>query len=145
MEVMDKPVMLEYIVERVTFIDDSIYNQLRNLLNLIDDEDMDKDAVADMIDPEEGLFCIFCENVLQGFIYGTAPVTTYPKRAYLFFAALHKSVPRKAANTVFDMLCDWSRDCGATHLWGWTQRDTHVLERLYGFKDASEKQIRKEL
>ena len=132
------------IVKKINTVDDALKERLTELSGLLDDPEMDIVATVQFVISQLdrlGLFGAFEGNMLMGYILAEPPGAFYPNRAYLWIAAVDKHLPRTVSNGMFDMMCRWCIQQGATHLWSWTKRSPRVIHRLYGFEEVAEKQV----
>lgn len=136
-------------VKRIMGIGEQLAGEMRQLILSIDDKELNVDAALNYINSQlqdNAAIGVFDDdNTCHGFVYVEKPNALYPTRGYLMFTCIHPTVKRHDANSVFAILCDWLKEQGADHVWGWTYRNTEVIARIYGFELAKEQQIRKEL
>ena len=131
-------------IERITELHRDHAAQMVRLMDLIEDAELDKNAVLSKILHALDRTCLiglFDGEELKGFVYFTGPNTWYPKRGYLNLTAIDATVPQKYSRMAYDMGCQWLIERGATYVWGWTKRSPRAIKRLYGFEAAKERQV----
>ena len=131
-------------ITKINHIDEVLGQQILDLVGIIDDPEMDFNEFTNYFianAKENGVFGAFDDDDLVAFIYAEPPTAIYPNRAYFFIAASFPTTPVSVSRELFEYASEWARHEGATYWWGWTERNPQVLERIYGFKAAKEKQI----
>ena len=132
------------IVRKINTVDDALKERLIELSGLLNDPELDVAATMKYVISQInrlGLFGAFDDNTLMGYILAEPPGDLYPRRAFLWITAVDKHVPRIVSDGMFDMMCRWCIQQGATYLWGWTKRSSKAINRLYGFEEVAEKQV----